>query len=61
LFIEKIFNIKDKKKIYFFDDLEPNINTGIKMGWNCYLIKREDSLIDVLDKILANLSENGEI
>ena len=61
LFIEKIFNIKDKKKIYFFDDLEPNINTGIKMGWNCYLIKREDSLIDVLDKVLANLSENGEI
>lgn len=31
------------------------------MGWNCYLIKREDSLIDVLDKVLANLSENGEI
>ncbi|WUR04850.1 putative haloacid dehalogenase-like hydrolase [Vairimorpha necatrix] len=59
-FVEDLLKIKNKNKVFFFDDSLDNIETGRKMGWNCYLIDKEDNLLDKLKIIVSEIQSDME-
>ncbi|WUR04849.1 putative haloacid dehalogenase-like hydrolase [Vairimorpha necatrix] len=59
-FVEKYLNIKNKSKVYFFDDNQKNITIGEEMGWNCILIDNPDNILDILKRIKDQLQEEEE-
>jgi pyrimidine 5'-nucleotidase len=53
-FVEEVLGITRNslgvKNVYFFDDLEKNLEAPSSMGWKCYLI--DDNINDVLKEII---------
>ncbi|KAF5141413.1 pyrimidine 5 -nucleotidase [Vairimorpha ceranae] len=50
-FVEELLQIKDKRKVFFFDDNIENIDTGCKMGWRCFHITPDTDLVGILKNI----------
>ncbi|KAK6090004.1 hypothetical protein P3W45_001050 [Vairimorpha bombi] len=57
-FVEKLLNIKDRSKVYFFDDACINIEEGLRRGWNSYLVKKEDDIVEMVSRILVEISSD---
>lgn len=55
-FVEKLLNIKDKNKVFFFDDASMNIEEGTRRGWNSYLVKKNDDIVEMVNKIIKEIS-----
>lgn len=47
-FVEIFLGVKDKSQIFFFDDLKRNITPASERGWNTFLVRPEDDLMEML-------------
>lgn len=51
LFVEKVLGITKKENVIFFDDNENNIKKGKEMGWRSILVREDDDIVDLLNKV----------
>ncbi|EEQ81802.1 hypothetical protein NCER_101613 [Vairimorpha ceranae BRL01] len=55
-FVESLFKITKKDKIYFFDDNKNNVEKGNTFNWNTFLIDEKTNLVQLLDYLKEKLN-----
>lgn len=54
-FVSKILGIEAPENVHFFDDSERNTSKSREMGWNGYLVAKDDDIIDMCMRALKTI------